>query len=62
MRCTYMAKKSFTTRLDEEVLALAQRLAEQDRRSVTAVIELAVLEYAQHRGISPEPEAKRGTK
>lgn len=55
-----MAKKPFATRLDEEVLALAQRVAEMERRSVTSVIEVAVIEYAQRRGIiaaaKPEQE------
>ena len=48
-----MAKKSFTTRLDEHVLELAQRIAQAERRSVTSLIEVAVLEYAQRRGIAP---------
>jgi predicted transcriptional regulator len=50
-----MPKKPFTTRIDEEILGLAQRLAEADRRSVTTVIELAILEYAERRGIKPAP-------
>lgn len=49
-----MSKKPFTTRLDTEVLALAQRLAESERRSVTAMIELALIEYAERRGLSLE--------
>jgi predicted transcriptional regulator len=53
-----MTKKPFTTRLDEEILELAQRLAEADRRSITTVIELALLEYAERRGIKPTPGAK----
>lgn len=48
-----MAKKPFTTRLDEEVIAVAQQIAEAERRSVTSVLELAVLEYARNRGIEP---------
>lgn len=44
-------KKPFTTRLDPDVLALAQKLADMDRRSVTAIIEMALLEYAEHRGL-----------
>lgn len=51
-----MAKKSFTTRLDESVLALAQKMAEDERRSVTAILELAVLEYAAKRGLKPADE------
>jgi predicted transcriptional regulator len=47
-----MVKKSFTTRLDEQVMALAQQIAAADRRSVTAVIELAVIEYGMARGFS----------
>ena len=50
MQCTFMAKKAFTTRVDEEVLLLAQRIAEAERRSVTSVIEVAVLAYARSRG------------
>lgn len=46
-----MPKKSFTTRLDPAILALAQKLAEVDRRSITAVIEIAILEYAERRGL-----------
>nr|WP_222529334.1 hypothetical protein [Azospirillum sp. 412522] len=46
-----MAKKPFTTRIDEDVLVLAHRVAEAERRSVTAVIELALLEYAEKKGI-----------
>jgi hypothetical protein len=42
-----MAKKPFTTRLDEAALALAQRLAAAERRSVTSIIELAILQYAE---------------
>ncbi|MEI8395370.1 MAG: hypothetical protein WCF85_11585 [Rhodospirillaceae bacterium] len=49
------AKKPFTTRLDSDVLSLAQRIAEQERRSVTSVIEVAILEYAERRGIKTEP-------
>ncbi len=48
-----MPKQRFTTRIDEEVLALAQRLADSERRSVTSLIEIAVLEYAQRRGLVP---------
>lgn len=47
-----MAKKPFNTRFDEEVIALAQRLAQMERRSMTAIIELAVLEYAERRGVT----------
>ncbi|MGJ4859494.1 hypothetical protein ACN6KF_005521 [Labrys sp. La1] len=47
-----MAKKPFTTRIDPEILVLAQKIAEAERRSVTAVIELALLEYAAKRGIN----------
>jgi predicted transcriptional regulator len=40
-----MSKHFFTMRLDDEVLEVAQRLAADERRSVTAVIEVAVLAY-----------------
>ncbi|RJG40894.1 ribbon-helix-helix protein, CopG family [Mesorhizobium sp. DCY119] len=46
-----MTKKPFTTRLDPTILALAQELAKVERRSVTAIIEIALIEYAEHRGI-----------
>ncbi|MGK9086642.1 ribbon-helix-helix protein, CopG family [Brucella intermedia] len=46
-----MIKKPFTTRLDIEVLALAQQLADAERRSVTAIIEVALIEYAERRGL-----------
>ncbi len=55
-----MAKKAFTTRLDEDVLALAQRLAEAERRSVTSVIEIAVIEYARTKGLTPSAEPPKG--
>lgn len=50
-----MPKRPFTTRIDDQVLALAQRMADADRRSVTSLIELAIIEYAERRGIKPEP-------
>jgi hypothetical protein len=50
-----MVKKPFTTRLDEHVLILAQRIAEAERRSVTSVIEVALLDYAAKLGIPREP-------
>ncbi|WP_448956661.1 ribbon-helix-helix protein, CopG family [Labrys neptuniae] len=45
-----MPKKPFTTRIDPEILALAQKLAAAERRSITALIEVALLEYAAKRG------------
>ncbi len=45
-----MVKKPFTTRLDDKVLDLAQRVAEAERRSVTSVIEMAIIAYAAERG------------
>ena len=45
-----MGKKPFTTRLDEAVLELAQRVAEAERRSVTSIFEVALIEYAKARG------------
>ena len=53
MRCTCMVKKPFTTRIDERVFALAQKLADAERRSVTSLIEMAILEYAERRGEAP---------
>jgi hypothetical protein len=52
-----MGKKPFTTRMDEEILDLAQRLAGAERRSVTSLIEVAVLEYAERRGEPPPGSA-----
>jgi hypothetical protein len=49
-------KKQFTTRIDEGVLAVAQRLADAERRSVTSMIEVAVLEY-ERRGTAPPERA-----
>jgi hypothetical protein len=51
-----MGKKPFTTRMDEEVMMLAQRLAILERRSVTSLIEISVLEYAARRGVIPQPQ------
>jgi hypothetical protein len=51
LQCMCMAKKSFTTRLDTDVLAVAQKLADVERRSVTSMIEMAIIEYAKNRGI-----------
>lgn len=51
-----MSKKPFTTRMDEEVLAVAQRLADVERRSVTSLIEIAVLAYAAARGALAPPQ------
>jgi hypothetical protein len=53
-----MGKKPFTTRIDEEVLAIAQRLAVIERRSVTSLIEVAVLDYAARHGAEPETKSK----
>jgi hypothetical protein len=48
-----MGKKPFTTRIDDKVLEVAQRLADSERRSVTSLIEVAVLEY-EKRGAAPD--------
>lgn len=56
-----MTKKPFTTRLDPEVLSLAQKLADLDRRSVTAIIEVALIEYAERRGMAVgKPLSEKG--
>ena len=47
-----MVKKAFTTRFDESVLALAERVAAAERRSVTSVLEVALLDYADRKGIN----------
>ena len=71
VRCTCMIKKPFTTRIDEQVLAVAQQLADNERRSVTSLIEIAVLEYAaRHQApppsqdeiqvLQPDPPARAG--
>jgi hypothetical protein len=57
---TCMGKKPFTTRIDDEVLALAQQLADAERRSVTSLIEVAVLEYAARRGAPASHHDKSG--
>jgi hypothetical protein len=41
-----MVKKPFTTRLDGAILEMAQAIAEHERRSVTSVIEIAIMDYA----------------
>jgi hypothetical protein len=51
-----MSKKPFTTRMDEDVLAIAQRLATIERRSVTSLIEIAVLEYAARHSVPLPPQ------
>jgi hypothetical protein len=48
---TGMAKQAFTTRLDPQVLSLAQKVAEANRRSVTSVIEIAIIRDALRQGI-----------
>lgn len=58
-----MAKQRFTTRFDEEVLALAERLATSERRSVTSVFEVALLDYAKRdERLSESPIADKLTK
>jgi hypothetical protein len=57
-----MGKKPFTTRLDERVLAVAQRLADQERRSVTSLIEVAILEYADRHREHGHMASDRGDK
>jgi hypothetical protein len=54
VRCTCMVKRPFSTRIDEAVLELAQRLADTERRSVTSLIEVAILEYSERRGASSQ--------
>ncbi|WP_159013569.1 hypothetical protein [Acidisoma sp. S159] len=51
-----MVKKPFTTRIDEEVLALAQRIADVERRSVTSLIEVAILDYGAKQGLRPQTD------
>jgi predicted transcriptional regulator len=51
-----MVKKPFTTRLDDKVLDLAQRLADAERRSVTSLIEVAILEYSERHPLPAPPE------
>lgn len=53
MRCTCMVKKPFTTRIDEAIINLAQKMAAAERRSVTSLIEIAIIEYAERRGEAP---------
>ena len=51
-----MSKQRFTTRIDADVLAFAARLAADERRSVTAIMEIAVIEYGERRGLSLAPQ------
>jgi hypothetical protein len=52
-----MIKKAFTTRIDTDVLDIAQRLADEERRSVTSVIEVAVIAYHRQKAMITELEA-----
>lgn len=52
-----MVKQSFTTRIDPAIRALAERVAVAERRSLTSIIELSILEYAAKRGFRPDKEA-----
>ena len=52
-----MTKKPFNTRLDETVLDTAQRIAKAERRSVTSVIEVAVLAYEKKAPSPDDPAA-----
>jgi hypothetical protein len=45
-----MTKAPFTTRIDEDIRALAEKVAESERRSLTSLIEVALLEYCKKRG------------
>lgn len=47
-----MTKKPFTTRLDPAILGLAQHIAAIERRSVTSVIEIALVEYGARHGFN----------
>ena len=42
-----MAKKLVTYRLDAEIVDALKKRAEADRRTITAVVELALLEYLE---------------
>jgi len=45
--------ESFTITFDSEILALMNRIAEAERRSIGAVLQTAALEYAERRGEAP---------
>lgn len=45
-------------RVEPALKAMAERIAAAERRSVTSLIELAIIEYAERRGIKPEPAAE----
>lgn len=45
-----MVKENFTTRLDPEIKQLAKLLANDERRSVTALIEVLVQNHARASG------------
>ena len=50
---TYMAKSGFTMRFDDDVRAVAEAVAEAERRTLTNLIEVALMEYATRRGFRP---------
>jgi hypothetical protein len=49
-----MVKQRFTTRFDEHVMALAERMASAERRSVTSIFEVALIDYAAKKGVAIE--------
>jgi predicted transcriptional regulator len=52
---TYMAKAPFTMRLDTEIRTLGETVAKAEHRSLSNVIEAAILEYAEKRGFHRNP-------
>ena len=46
---TEMPHPNFTMRFDPEIRKLAEQIADAERRSLTNLIEVAILEYAEKR-------------
>jgi hypothetical protein len=49
-----MSKPNFTLRFDPKVRALAEKVSQAERRSLTNLIEIALVEYAERHGFSLE--------
>ena len=49
--------RAFTMRSNPKIMDLVQRLADADRRSMTAIFEFAVVEYGRARGFTIKGDA-----
>jgi hypothetical protein len=45
-----MVKSPFTMRLDDDIRALAEKVAQSEHRALSNLIEAAIIEYAERRG------------